>query len=137
MLNILETAATPRNGHSNGLKNMCTSPKAAPFNIGDLGKVTSPKLELKKRQFSFTVLNIICYIFQILKVLLFEEMKLYNKIIIHLSISLTTPVGNMPPNVENSAMATGLEKVSFHSSPKERQCQRMLELPHNCTHLTR
>ena len=28
------------------------------------------------------------------------------------------------------------EKVSFHSSPKERQCQRMLKLPHNCTHLT-
>ena len=26
----------------------------------------------------------------------------------------------------NSAMATGLEKVSFHSNPKERQCQRML-----------
>ena len=38
---------------------------------------------------------------------------------------------------ENSAVATGLEKVSFHSSPKERQCQRMLKLPHNCTHLTR
>ena len=37
---------------------------------------------------------------------------------------------------ENSAVATGLEKVSFHSSPKERQCQRMLKLPHNCTHLT-
>ena len=34
-------------------------------------------------------------------------------------------------------VATGLEKVSFHSNPKERQCQRMLELPHNCTHLTR
>ena len=32
----------------------------------------------------------------------------------------------MPANVENSAVATGLEKVSFHSSPKERQCQRML-----------
>ena len=31
----------------------------------------------------------------------------------------------------------GLEKVSFHSNPKERQCQRMLKLPHNCTHLTR
>ena len=30
----------------------------------------------------------------------------------------------------------GLEKVSFHSSPKERQCQRMLKLLHNCTHLT-
>ena len=38
--------------------------------------------------------------------------------------------------VENSAVATGLEKVSFHSNPKERQCQRMLRLPHNCTHLT-
>ena len=33
-------------------------------------------------------------------------------------------------------VATGLEKVSFHSYPKERQCQRMLKLPHNCTHLT-
>ena len=30
----------------------------------------------------------------------------------------------------------GLEKVSFHSNPKERQCQRMLKLPHNCTHFT-
>ena len=27
---------------------------------------------------------------------------------------------NMPANVENSAVATGLEKVSFHSNPKER-----------------
>ena len=36
----------------------------------------------------------------------------------------------------NSAVATGLEKVSFHSSPKERQCQRMLKLLHNHTHLT-
>ena len=42
----------------------------------------------------------------------------------------------MPANLENSAVATGLEKVSFHSNPKERQCQRMLKLPHNCTHLT-
>ena len=40
-------------------------------------------------------------------------------------------------NLENSAVATGLEKVSFHPNPKERQCQRMLQLPHNCTHLTR
>ena len=38
--------------------------------------------------------------------------------------------------LENSAVATGLEKVSFPSNPKERQCQRMLKLPHNCTHLT-
>ena len=35
------------------------------------------------------------------------------------------------------AVATRLEMVSFHSNPKERQCQRMLKLPHNCTHLTR
>ena len=31
---------------------------------------------------------------------------------------------------------TGLEKVSFHSNPKERQCQRMFKLPYNCTPLT-
>ena len=33
-----------------------------------------------------------------------------------------------------SAVATGLEKVSFHSNPKERQFKRMLKLLHNCTH---
>ena len=31
----------------------------------------------------------------------------------------------MPANLEHSAVAPGLEKVSFHSNPKERQCQRM------------
>ena len=31
----------------------------------------------------------------------------------------------MPANLENSAVATGLEKVSFHSNPKDRQCQRL------------
>ena len=41
----------------------------------------------------------------------------------------------MPANLENSAVATGLEKVSFHSTHKERQCQRMLKLLHNCTQL--
>ena len=40
-------------------------------------------------------------------------------------------------NLENSAVVTGLEKVSFHSNPTERQCQRMLKVLHNCTHLTR
>ena len=44
--------------------------------------------------------------------------------------------GSIPANLENSAVATGLEKVSFHSNPKERQCQRILRLPDNCTHLT-
>ena len=42
----------------------------------------------------------------------------------------------MPANLENSAVATGLENVSFHSKTKEKQCQRMLKLPHNCSHLT-
>ena len=37
----------------------------------------------------------------------------------------------MLANLENSAVAMGLEKVSFHSNPKERQCQRMFKLPHN------
>ena len=32
--------------------------------------------------------------------------------------------------------ATGLEKVSFHSKSKERQCQRMFKLPHICTNFT-
>ena len=35
-----------------------------------------------------------------------------------------------------TTVATRLEKVSFHSNPKERQCQRMLKLPHNCSYLT-
>ena len=43
---------------------------------------------------------------------------------------------NIPANLENLAVATGLEKVSFHSNSKERQCQRMFKLPHNCIHLT-
>ena len=36
----------------------------------------------------------------------------------------------MPANLENSAVAKGLEKVTFHSNPKESQCQRMLKLSH-------
>ena len=34
----------------------------------------------------------------------------------------------MPANLENSAVATGLEKVSLHSNSKEGQCQRMFKL---------
>ena len=34
----------------------------------------------------------------------------------------------MPANLENTAVAAGLEKVSFHFSLKERPCQRMLKL---------
>ena len=43
---------------------------------------------------------------------------------------------NMPANLENSGVAKGLEKVNFHSNLKERQCQTMFKLPHNCTHFT-
>ena len=39
-------------------------------------------------------------------------------------------------NLENSSVATRLEKVSFHSNLKERECQRMFKLPYNCTHFT-
>jgi len=47
------------------------------------------------------------------------------------------PALNMSANLENSAVATGLEKVSLHSNPKEGQCQRIFKLLNNCTHLTR
>ena len=53
-----------------------------------------------------------------------------------ISCSCESAALNMSANLENSEVATGLEKVSFHSNPKERQCQRMLELPHNSTHIT-
>ena len=36
----------------------------------------------------------------------------------------------MPANLENPEVATGLEKISFHSNPKERQCQ---ECSNYCT----
>ena len=38
--------------------------------------------------------------------------------------------------IENSAVAAGMEKVTFHSNSTEIQCQRILKLLHNCTHLT-
>ena len=42
----------------------------------------------------------------------------------------------MSADLENSAVATGLEKVIFHSHPKKGQCQRVFRLPHNCIHFT-
>ena len=42
----------------------------------------------------------------------------------------------MQAHLENSEVATGLEMVTFHYKPKERKCQRMHKLPHNCIHLT-
>ena len=43
---------------------------------------------------------------------------------------------HMSANLESSAVATGLEKVSFHFNPKEGQCQAIFKLLHNCTHFT-
>ena len=43
---------------------------------------------------------------------------------------------NTPANLENSAVATRLIKVSFHSNPKEGQSQRMFKLPYKCTNFT-
>ena len=40
---------------------------------------------------------------------------------------------DMPANLESLAVATGLIKVSFHSHPKEKQCQRVLKLLHNAS----
>ena len=57
--------------------------------------------------------------------------------------SITTSKGclesaalNIPAKLENSAVTRGLEKVSIHSNPEERQCQRIFKLLHSCTHLT-
>ena len=61
---------------------------------------------------------------------LFHILK-YDAVKVHSIFTLNTPA-----NLEKSAVATGLEMGSFHSKPKERQCQRMFKLPHNCTHLT-
>ena len=36
----------------------------------------------------------------------------------------------------STAVATGQEKVSFHSNTKERKCQRVFKLLYNCTHFT-
>ena len=43
---------------------------------------------------------------------------------------------NMSAKWENAAVATGLEKVSFLSNPKEGQYQRIFKLPYNYTHST-
>ena len=42
----------------------------------------------------------------------------------------------MPANLENSSVATGLEKVTFYSNLKEGQCQRLFKLLENFTHFT-
>ena len=59
---------------------------------------------------------------------LFQILKDYAVKVLHL---ICQQIWKFLPTV-----ATGLEKVSFHSNAKARQCQRMFKLPHNCSHLT-
>ena len=42
----------------------------------------------------------------------------------------------MPANLEDSAVATRLKKVSFYFNPKEEQCQRIFKLPYKCARFT-
>ena len=42
----------------------------------------------------------------------------------------------MTENMENSAVTTGLDMVSFHSNPKEEQCETIFKLQHNFIHFT-
>ena len=42
----------------------------------------------------------------------------------------------MSSNWEYSMQPQDGEKVSFHSNPQKRQCQRMFKLPYNCAHFT-
>ena len=42
----------------------------------------------------------------------------------------------MPADLENLAVATGLEKIRFHSNLKEEQCQRMFKILYNCAQWT-
>ena len=51
--------------------------------------------------------------------------------------SICQQIWKTQQGLHRTGNSTGLEKASFHSNPKERQCQRMFKLPHSCTHLTR
>ena len=42
----------------------------------------------------------------------------------------------MSANLENLAVVTELEEISFQTNHKEEQCQKMVKLQHNCTQLT-
>ena len=44
---------------------------------------------------------------------------------------------SMPANLENSPVAAGMGRVSYHSNLKEEECQRMSRVLHNCAHFTR
>ena len=50
--------------------------------------------------------------------------------------AVKSAVSNMLANLENSSVTTGLENASFHSNPKEGQCQRMFKLLDKCAYFT-
>ena len=51
------------------------------------------------------------------------------------AVKVLHSIGQQIWKTQQWPVATGLGEVTFHSIPKERECQRMLKLPHNCTHL--
>ena len=52
------------------------------------------------------------------------------------SFSFSISPSNEYSGLISFRMTPELEKVTFHSSPKERKCRRMFKLPHNCIHST-
>ena len=43
---------------------------------------------------------------------------------------------NMPADLENSAVATGLKKGQFLFQSQRKSMPKIFKLPHNCTHFT-
>ena len=71
-----------------------------------------------------------------------QHQGLSNESVLHIrwpkywSFSFSISPSNEYSELISFRMTPELEKVSFHSNPKERKCQRMFKLPHNCIHLT-
>ena len=55
---------------------------------------------------------------------------------LHVEVSHHIPVGDQNYSHGFALTVRDQDEVSFHSDPKERQCQRMLKLLHNCTKCT-
>ena len=65
------------------------------------------------------------------------QSKAFSRVFSNTTVQKHQFFSSQPSLCSNSHIHTWLlEKVSFHSNPKERQCQRMFKLPHNCTHFT-
>ena len=68
---------------------------------------------------------------------LFQWVSSWHQVAKVLEFQVQNPALNVPAHLGNSALATGLENISFDSNLKERQCQRMVKLKHSCcTHLS-